>query len=438
MKIIADLHIHSRFAMACSKDLTLTNLGIWGVKKGISLLGTGDFTHPSWMAELKSGLQEEVDGLYKIKGQSNSPFFMLTGEIASVYKQDGKVRRLHNLVFSPNLSVAKKFIQSLEKRGVNLRSDGRPIMGISGIELMKIAKDVNEKMEIVPAHIWTPHFGAFGSLSGFDSLQEAYGNLSKHILAIETGLSSNPAMNHLVPALHDVSLISNSDAHSLRKLGREANVFAVVDNKLSYLEIVRIIRERKHKEFLETLEFYPEEGKYHLDGHANCEYSSTPKETIRHNGLCPVCGKKLLRGVLSRVDELAKVDTMAKVGNSHKNSSLTKTQFIPFRSIIPLEEIIAETFGMGVNSKKVQQQYETMVAHQPELEILLETSHAEISEHFGKNLADAIVRVRQGKVRVVPGYDGIFGQIKIFSEKDRESFLNKHLRVPRKKDKSLV
>ncbi len=414
MKVIADLHIHSKYARACSRDLNPTNLAIWADKKGISILGTGDFTHPKWLEELKENLEESKNGLYKLKNSNSKTLFMLTTELASIYKQGDKVRRVHNLVFAPNFAAVDKLVELLEKRGVNLKSDGRPIMGVPCDELMRICKEADARIEIIPAHVWTPHFGVFGSLSGFNSLEEAFGEEAKHIFAIETGLSSDPKMNWQVEGLDDISLISNSDAHSLRKLGREANVFEVTDGKLSYDEIIRVIRERKSSEFLETLEFFPEEGKYHLDGHADCKFSCEPSRTKELGGICPVCKKKLLRGVMARVDDLGERDY-----------GFTPPKAISFRSIIPLEEILAETIGVGVASKKVLAQYESMVEKKPEFEILLEVARDELSSISSPQIAESIMRVREGKVNIAGGYDGVFGKIQIYSEEERDKLLLK-------------
>lgn len=414
MKVIADLHIHSKYARACSRDLTPDNLGIWADKKGITVLGTGDFTHPQWMKELQEALIELEPGLYKLKSGLNKAKFLLSGELASIYKQGDKVRRVHNLVFAPNFLAADKLIQALEKRGVNLKSDGRPIMGVPCEELLKICKDADERIELIPAHVWTPHFGVFGSLSGFDSLEECYGSMTKYIFAIETGLSSDPKMNWQVPSLDNIALISNSDAHSLRKLGREANVFDIPETDLSYDAIMQVIREHNPESFLETLEFFPEEGKYHLDGHADCKFSCLPQETKKLGDLCPVCGKKLLRGVMYRVDDLG----TREHGFHPKNA-------IPFRSIIPLEEIIADAFGVGSISKKVQAQYEAMVSQVPEFELLLNSNRVLLENLSSKVIAESIIRVRTGDVKLEGGYDGIFGKIQVYSAEERQKLLMK-------------
>jgi uncharacterized protein (TIGR00375 family) len=414
MKVITDLHIHSKYARACSRDLNPENLGVWADKKGITVLGTGDFTHPMWLAELKEALVEAEPGLYKLKSGASKARFMLSAELASIYKQNDKVRRVHNLVYAPNFAAVDKFIALLEKRKVNLKSDGRPIMGVQCEDLVKICKEADDAMELIPAHAWTPHFGVFGSLSGFDSLEECYGKETRHIFAIETGLSSDPKMNWQIPALDNIALISNSDAHSLRKLGREANVFEIDEKKLSYKEIMRVIRDHKPGEFVETLEFFPEEGKYHLDGHANCNFSCLPEETKKLGGICPVCGKKLLRGVMHRVADLSALSKQTRP------DGFVPPRSVPFRSIIPLEEIIAETFGLGTASKKVLAQYEAMVAQIPEFEILLNTDQQTVARLSSKEIAESVMRVRNGQVHIAGGYDGVFGKIQIYSVQERE------------------
>lgn len=419
MKVIADLHIHSKYARACSRDLNPENLGIWADKKGITVLGTGDFTHPMWRAELREALVESEPGLYKLKSSASKARFILSGELASIYKQGDKVRRVHNLVYAPNFEALEKFVKLLEARKVNLKSDGRPIMGVPSEELLKICKEADENIELVPAHAWTPHFGVFGSLSGFDSLEECYGSMTKYIFAIETGLSSDPKMNWQIPALDNISLISNSDAHSLRKLGREANVFEISEKALSYEEIMRVIKDRKPTEFVETLEFFPEEGKYHLDGHADCNFSCLPEETKKLGNICPVCGRKLLRGVMHRVDDLS------EAAGKRRQYGFVPSQFVPFRSIIPLEEIIAETFGVGTASKKVLAQYEAIVVEIPEFELLLNTDQQTVARLSSKEIAESVIRVRNGQVHIAGGYDGVFGTIQIYSSQERENMLLK-------------
>lgn len=372
-------------------------------------MGTGDFTHPAWFGMLQDELEETKPGLYTLKSGATDTVFMLTTELASIYKQGDKVRRVHNLVFAPNFTAVEKLIAALEARGVNLKSDGRPIMGIPCDELVRICKGADERIEVVPAHAWTPHFGVFGSLSGFDSLEQAFGDQTKHVFAIETGLSSDPKMNWQVSQLDTIALISNSDAHSLHKLGREANVLAIDEDKLSYNEIIRTIRDKRPSEFLRTIEFFPEEGKYHLDGHMDCKFSCEPEKTKELGGICPVCGRKLLRGVMHRVDDLG-----------DRPHGFTPPRAIPFVSAIPLEEIIAETFGVGVGSKKVAAQYEAMVQRIPEFSLLLDTPENELIKIAPLQIVESIMRVRRGDVYIKPGYDGLFGIIQIYSPEERE------------------
>src|SRR6185503_15421675 len=260
MRIIADLQIHSKYARACSQDLNPKNIGHWAGKKGIGVIGTGDFTHPKWLLELKENLEEIKPGLYQLKDKSANTYFMLTSEVSSIYKQGDKVRRVHNMIFAPNFAAVDRIIIGLEKRGANLKADGRPIMGIHCDELVKIVKEADENAEVIPAHAWTPHFGLFGSLSGFNTVEEAFGDQSRYIKAIETGLSSDPKMNWQISNLDKYSLTSNSDAHSLRKIGREANVFEIDEAKLSYQEIIGTLYSKDPKRFLYTIEFFPEEG----------------------------------------------------------------------------------------------------------------------------------------------------------------------------------
>lgn len=405
MKVIADLQIHSKYSRACSQDLTPGNIAFWADKKGITVIGTGDLTHPAWLKQLKEDLVPAEPGLYKMKDGKTKARFMLTAEVSSIYKQGDKVRRVHNMILAPDFNAADKIIQALEKLGCNLKADGRPIIGIHCDQIVKIVLEADARAVIIPAHVWTPHFGLFGSLSGFDSVKEAFGDYSKHIFAIETGLSSDPQMNWQISAHDHLSLLSNSDAHSLRKIGREANVFEIAETKLSYDEIIRVIKAKNPKEFLYTIEFFPEEGKYHLDGHADCKFNCMPKETKKLGGICPVCGKKLLVGVLNRINNLGD----RKLGNKPKNS-------IPYKNTVPLEEIIAETFDVGTGSKKVLAMYEQMVSAQTEFDILLELPEKEIISISDKNIATSIMRVRNGQVNIEPGYDGIFGKIKIYNK----------------------
>ncbi len=311
MRTIVDWHIHSKYSRACSKELELPIIGQWCQRKGIDIVATGDWTHPAWFAHIKDCLEEDRQGVYKLKVQSNissvqeETRFMLVQEISQIYKKNNKSRRIHNLVFSPSIETCEKVIAELNRRGFNLKSDGRPILGIDSEDLYKLLKEIDEKIIIIPAHAWTPWYAIFGSKSGFDSIEECFGEeMSKYIYAIETGLSSDPPMNWSLSALDDVVLVSNSDAHSPRNLGREANVFAF-EKPPTYDEFVRVLRDKDQTRFKYTIEFYPEEGKYHFDGCANCEFVCAPKESKRLGERCPTCQKKLTIGVHHRVEELS-------------------------------------------------------------------------------------------------------------------------------------
>lgn len=429
MHIIADLHIHSKYSRAVSQDMTLENIAFWARKKGIHVVGTGDFTHPQWFNDIKTKLEPAEDGLFKIKAggvlhssitditgndsRMQNPAlntditrarFMLVTEISSIYSKGGKARRIHNLIFAPSIESAEKINTKLGWIG-NLKSDGRPILGLDSKELLKIILDVDERCVLIPAHAWTPWFSIFGSMSGFNSIEECFDEMAPSIFAIETGLSSDPAMNWRLSTLDSISLISNSDAHSLQKLGREANVF---DCELSYEGIIGAIKSRDPKEFLYTIEFFPEEGKYHYDGHRDCGICFSPEETKKRNVVCPKCGKKLTVGVLNRVDELA---TRA-LGERPES-------IIPYKNLIPLDEIIAAAFGVGPKSKKVGVAYEKLISNlESEFNVLLNSSCADIAKFSDERIAEAVKRVREGNVNIKPGYDGEFGKISIFKEEE--------------------
>lgn len=405
MRYIADLHIHSKYSRACSKNLDLEHNYQWALKKGIQILGTGDFTHPAWLSELKNKLEKAQPGLYKLKGTDEKVLFMLTTELSCIYKQGDKTRRIHICVMVPDFTTVDEIIKQLEKRGVNLKSDGRPIMGIPADELTKIIMTANRNSMVIPAHAWTPWFSVFGSKSGFDTLEECFKDQTKEIFAIETGLSSDPAMNRRLSMLDDITLISNSDAHSPANLGREANVFDIPKEELSFNEIRRILKERDKKRFLYTIEFFPEEGKYHHDGHRDCKINFTPAETKKNKGLCPVCKKPLVIGVLNRVDELA------------DRKDYDEKNFIPYKHIVPLAEVMAESYGYGKNSKKVQEAYEDLITKAgSEFEILLDKPYEELEKFTPSEVVQGIKNIREGRVKPVAGYDGVYGVIKALKE----------------------
>jgi uncharacterized protein (TIGR00375 family) len=382
--------------------MNLDTLAHWARLKGISLLGTGDFTHPAHFASIEEKLIQAEPGLFALKdqsGQANPVRFMLTAEVSNIFTQGGRTRKVHSLIFSPTLEAARKMNAAFAARG-NINSDGRPIFGFSAEELLKIVLDASPEAMLVPAHAWTPWFSIFGSKSGFDSIEECFGKHSRHIHAIETGLSSNPQMNWRISALDNITLLSNSDAHSPSKLGREANVF---DCGLDYYEITNAIKNKDAKKFLYTIEFYPEEGKYHSDGHRACGVRLSPAQTRKLSGVCPACGKGLTVGVLSRVEDL-----------SDRPEGYAPASATQARHLVPLQEIIAASMGAGVATVKVQREYLRLLSMRTEFSYLLDMDKDELIETAGSRLAEAIMKVRSGDIFVSPGYDGEFGEISIF------------------------
>ncbi len=398
MRIIADLHVHSKYSRATSPGMNPSEICMWADKKGIDVIASGDFQHPKYLEELKKNLKESGNGLYSVKGKNFKSRLILSTEISNIFKQGGKVRKIHTVVIMPSLESAEKFSKALDERG-NINSDGRPIFGFSAADLLKIAKDTDSDSMVIPAHVWTPWFSLFGSKSGFDSVEECYGKEAKHISALETGLSSDITMNRRVSALDNYAFVSNSDAHSPSKIGREANV---LDCRLDYGDIKKSIESNSPKNFLYTIEFYPEEGKYHNDGHALCGINLHPREALANKNKCPVCFKPLTLGVLHRVEELA--DRPWDYKGNH----------IPQRHIIPLEEIIADSMGLNVTSKKVTAAYEAAVAKMPEFKLLLDASEDELKDALGARAAEGVLKVRRNEVNLVPGFDGEFGKISIF------------------------
>lgn len=415
IRTILDFHIHSCYSRACSPALNPINLERAAETKGITILGTGDFTHPKWLSMLKEQLEPLDNGLFKLRGSHSQVRFILTTELACIYKQGDKVRRIHNLVIAPNFATVDKIVAALEHRGCNLKSDGRPILGLKSRDLLELVLSSSPDCLLVPAHAWTPHFGVFGSGSGFDSLQECFNDLTKYIYAVETGLSADPAMHWRLPDLDKITLLSNSDAHSLENLGREANVFEFTrPEDISYGEIIRIIKEKDKNKFLYTLEFYPEEGKYYLSGHMDCGISLRPNEVKKEKNICPKCKKKLTGGVLDRVEALA--DASRPCGFRPKEA-------IDFKSLVPLREIIAEVYGVGKVSKKVVAMYEQLTnSIGSEFDILLFIPLEILAKQMPTNILEAIKRVREGKMHIEPGYDGKYGVVKIFSPAERKKY----------------
>ncbi|MDD5098476.1 MAG: endonuclease Q family protein [Candidatus Pacebacteria bacterium] len=407
MKFIADFHVHSKYSRATSKTTDLENISKWAKIKGVKVIACGDFTHPRWIKEIKESLKPAEPGLFQL-GNSDTRF-ILTTEISCIYSKGGKIRKIHAVVIAPSIEIAEKINEKLNEIG-NLHSDGRPILGLDVKELLKIVLDISPDCMLIPAHCLTPWFGLFGSKSGFDSIEECFEELSSHIYAIETGLSADPAMIWRIPDGRKVALLSNSDAHSPEKIGREANVF---DTELSYYSILEAIKTRDPKKFLETIEFFPEEGKYHYDGHMDCKIYLSPKESEEYGELCPVCGRKLTVGVLNRVQKLA-----------DKEEGFIPENAIPFRRIIPLKEIVAEAMNMGTVSKAVNRAYHNLIENLgSEFDILLDISIEKIKSVSGEKIAEGIKRAREGKVNIRPGYDGEFGKISIFSETEKRDII---------------
>ncbi len=437
MKIVADLHIHSHFSRATSGNLTFEHLTRWAQLKGIQIVGTGDVSHPGWLAEMREKLVPAEDGLFKLIDELSSAVqaqvppacrapvrFILGGEISNIYKRDDRTRKVHNVVFAPSFEAVEKLQAHLERIG-NIRSDGRPILGLDSRDLLEIVLGTDPACHLIPAHIWTPWFSLLGSKSGFDSVEECYADLTPHIFALETGLSSDPPMNWRVSALDRYVLVSNSDAHSPEKLGREANLF---DCELAYGALFDALHCRDEASsdkpgFFEkpglseegapgnasplrgTIEFFPEEGKYHFDGHRACNIVWDPPATRAHNGLCSVCGKPVTVGVMHRVEELA-----------DRPESSRPARVLPFHSLIPLPEVLGEVYGVGGSSKQVQAEYMKLLARLgPELTILRDAPLADIVKAGGERLAEGIGRMRRGEVVAQPGYDGEYGVIRVFA-----------------------
>jgi len=394
--------------------MEVETLARWGKKKGISLLGTGDFTHPTYFAELRSKLIPLENGLFELKKGEKGVKFILTTEVSNIYTQGGKVRRIHNLIFAPSFEVAEAIRSKLGNLG-KLSSDGRPIFSFTAKELVKMILDISTDCMIIPAHAWTPWFSIFGANSGFDSIEECFEELSPHIHAIETGLSSDPEMNWRLSALDAITLISNSDAHSPNRLGREANAF---DCTLDYREIIETIRKKDSKKLLFTIEFFPEEGKYHYDGHRQCSVIFSPSQTKTNKYLCPNCHKKLTIGVMHRVEELC-----------DRSEGFIPKNAIPSIHLIPLEEIIAEAMGYRVGTKAVEAEYERLTERGgAEFKILLDATPDELVSFVPANILEGIIRVRQGKVSIIPGHDGVYGKIALFPEK-KEGELKEQLKL---------
>ncbi len=402
MEIVADFHVHSKYSRATSKNMDIDHLSMAAAIKGVNLLGTGDFTHPQWLLELKNKLEFRSYGIYDYKGIS----YILTAEVNNIYHKAGRTRRIHNLIIAPGFEIVKEINAALGEYG-GLFSDGRPILKLDSKEMVKIILSISEDCIIIPAHIWTPWFGLLGSQTGFDSLEECFEEEIENIYALETGLSSDPAMNWRLSKLDRFTLISNSDAHSPMNIAREANVF---NSTLDYRELMNIIKEKDNKKFSYTIEFFPQEGKYHYDGHRNCGCCLSPKESISLNNKCPKCGREVTVGVMRRVDEL-----------SDREEGYSCDSFIPFKSLIPLREIVSEVKNVGVNSRAVENEYKSIVGRfKSEFNVLVKAKEEELRRFLPYKIAEGIMRVRRRQVEICPGYDGEYGKIKIFKEKEKE------------------
>jgi len=395
---IADFHIHSKYSRATSKDMDLGHIAEWAKLKGITLMGTGDFTHHLWLEELKHNLEDLGNGLFNYKGV----YFILTTEISSIYSKRGKTYRIHNIVFAPSFKSVDRINETLSRYG-NLSSDGRPILGLDAEELARIIFDIDENCMVVPGHIWTPWFSLFGSMSGFDRIDDCFEKQTPKIFVLETGLSSDPAMNWRLSRLDNFTLISNSDSHSPQKIGREANVF---DCELDYKTIREVLKTKDKKRFLYTIEFFPQEGKYHFDGHRLCGICWSPQETRENKGICPKCKRPITIGVMNRIEQLA-----------DRPEGFIPSNTIPYRNLIPLDEIIAEAKGLAKNALSVERDYRGIInKFGNEFMVLTEISEEDLRKNLPYKVAEGIIRMRQGKVNIRAGFDGEYGKVSIFDE----------------------
>jgi uncharacterized protein (TIGR00375 family) len=398
VRFVADLHVHSKYSRATSPEMDVQHLASSARRKGIAVLGTGDFTHPAWFSELRSHLAPAAPGLFR----HEETYFVLTAEVNNTYVQAGRGHRIHNLLLVPSFEIAARVNQRLSHYG-DLTSDARPTLSLSSRDLLELVTEISPDCVLVPGHIWTPHFSLFGANSGYDRIEECFGDLTTEIFCLETGLSSDPAMNWRLSALDRFALVSNSDSHSPARIGREANIF---DCELSYPGMVDALKRKDSRRFLGTLEFFPEEGKYHYDGHRPCAARVSPEESRLNNGRCPKCGKRLTIGVLHRVENLAD----RPVGFIPPGS-------IPFRNCIPLEEIIAAALGVGVGTVAVEREYRRVVNElESEFNVLLEASPEDLRRVAVPAVAEGILRVRERRVTVLPGYDGVYGEVRFLGE----------------------
>lgn len=441
MQVVCDFHLHSKYSRAVSPQMTLPVMTEYAKEKGIDILTASDFTHPLWFKEIQTQLEETSEGMYSVKQSVNStqqsdkkePRFILSTEISSIYSENGKLRRIHNLVFAPNIETVEKINTVMKNRGYNLHSDGRPIIGLPSRNLLEMILEIDERCLLVPCHVWTPHFGLYGSQSGYDGIEEAFGELSKYIYGIETGISSDPEMNWQIPELENRSILSFSDAHSPAKMGREATVFVPKDgipnskiqiSNVTYDDIrLAIMRDPKGKlKIGYTVEFYPEEGKYHFSGHRNCKVVKTPEEIEKQGIACPTCGKRLTEGVFIRLQQLSGKKMFGTSIRKENEYGLVwlidpKENQPPYVKLVPLLEIVAESLGSTVQSQKSKNLYSLLIkTFGTEFDVLLKTPIHDIAVHVNDNVAEGISKVRGGNIVIRPGYDGEYGVVRIWSE----------------------
>ena len=450
MKVIADLEVHSKYARAVSPAMNVPTIAEWAGKKGIGLVGSGDFTHPMWLRELEANLEESGAGVYRLKSpitdHQSLVSFLLTSEVSCMYTHEGKGRRVHIMVYLPSFESVKKFNNELTDMGANLFSDGRPIVGLTLAQIAETALSVDKRAIIIPAHVWTPWFGFYGSQSGYDSLIEAFGDLEKYIPAVETGLSSDPAMNWKIEELENRRIVSFGDAHSPQKLGREATVFELPE--ISYENVWKAIWGNAHSlqstdysnmqavdrspsavskesKILYTIEFYPEEGKYHYTGHRKCNVVYSPKDARKMGMICPVCGRALTMGVASRVETLASLHIETESVKDEFGVRFIRDKFgkkTSYIMLVPLLEILAECLGSGVGSKVVGNSYQQLINQfGSEFKVLLETPIMDIRKAVGEKIGEGINKVRLGDIHIEPGYDGVFGTVKIWQPDNQKS-----------------
>jgi len=400
MSFIADFHIHSKYSRATSKDMDVASLTKWAKIKGISMLGTGDFTHPIWLAELKKNLEEVGSGVYS----HDEMLFVLTTEVSNIYFKAGRTRKVHNMIFAPSLDIAEEINHALSEHG-KLDSDGRPILNLDCARMVKMLLAIDPAIFFVPGHAWTPHFSIFGSNYGFDSPEECFEAELPKIFSIETGLSSDPEMNWRWSKLDRFCMVSNSDAHSPAKIGREANVF---DKKINYKDLIDVLKKKDKTRFLYTIEFFPEEGKYHWDGHRACNTRLSPNEAMKTNNICPVCGKKVTVGVMHRLEDLA-----------DRPEGFVDAKSPSFKRLVPLAEIIGDALGVSPDSVKVEREYRQLIKNfGNEFKVLLDMDEKELKSKCPAKIASGIINVRKGSVTIEPGYDGEYGKVSVFKEGD--------------------